>query len=171
MAEEEVLEQETKTKKSLTPRQKFWIRFLAYAVFALVLPCVFIVWRFELFKPSSTSIGGWGFILVFIIVAFASSVLRWVYKGMKFCWIKQVLSGTVRLILPLCALLGFLLVIKDNINLMVQTLSCIIAFEMIGIAVNPLPQWYYDTKGEEIGNVMDMAIDKYFTRKKEEEKK
>jgi len=166
-----VSEEPEKEKKQLTERQKFWIRMALYVIFGLILPCAFIIWRCDLFGGKPVTLGFWGFIVILIVTLFSTSCLRWLRKGLKFCMIKQVIDGFIKIILPLTTVLLFVVVIKDNVDLIIQCLGCIIACELVAIPLNPICQWYYKSKGEEMEGVMDMAIDKYFTRKKEEEKK
>lgn len=168
LTEEELMAQEEKKEKA----KIFWCRLSAYIVTGLLAPCGFIIWRFDLFtKTNQIAMGGWGVILILIFGIFISSTLKWIYKGMQFSIWKQIITGFCRVILPLLCLFLIVYSIRDSIDLLLQALGCILGCESIAVVVNPLPQLYFDKKGEEIGGLMDVAIDKYFTRKKQEEGK
>jgi len=161
-------EEEAKEKE----RKIFWYRMCAYIMCGLLAPCGFIVWRFDLFtKTNQIAMGGWGIIIVLICTLFASSTLKWVYKGMKFSIYKQIITGFCRVILPLIAIFFVAYSIKDSIDLFLQALGCIIGCEFIAIGVNPLPEYLYKQKGEDVTGLMDVFVDKFFTRKEQGEKK
>lgn len=155
----------TTEKKQLTPKQKFIVRLVAYVLFGLLCPCAFLIYRFNLFQSTDKiAIGGWGIMVFIIVFLFAKSTIQWLYKGMKFSIWKQVISGFVKVILPLLAVLIVVFCIKNSLDLFLQALGCIIVCECIAIPINPLPQWYYEKKGEEIEGVIDAVVDKIFSR-------
>ena len=67
-------------------KKQFWTRISLYAFIGLIIPIVFLIWRFQLFKKVSTSgiaVGGWGVIVFIIFVVFFSSMLKAIKKGLK----------------------------------------------------------------------------------------
>ena len=182
MAEEATKEVKEVKKKSLGewidehPTAVFWTRFASWALFACVLPFVFIVWRFKLFQSiSKIQIGGWGMIAILIVVVFVFSVLKYVRIALnaKHTMVGQILGGVCKVVLPLLAALCILYSVRDNVSLMIQVLGCVTICETIAIPINPLPKWAYeqqkDVRAEERKEATDYLIDKFFNKKKEVE--
>ena len=151
---------------------KFWGFFALWACMAVVAPVAFIVWRYELFTPkTSYQFGGWGFVAVVIIAAFAISVFRYVDKGIPgWSMLKQVLKGLCRVTVPLLALYFALSSIASNIELFLQSLAVVTACETAAIPLNPLPKWAWDKNKEEYEGMLDLAFRKYDEHKEKREK-
>ena len=65
-------------------KTQFWIRFAIYFLLGLVVPVVFLIWRFKLFgKVSTISIGGWGFIAILLFVIFFIKMLKAIKKDFR----------------------------------------------------------------------------------------
>ena len=177
--EEQVVE--TKTKKiSLIdfladhPNATFWTRFVLWTIFSCVLPFVFILWRFDLFKTvSKIQIGGWGIIAIVLVAVFVFTVIRYVKIALnaKYSLLGQVLGGVCKIIIPLLAALFILKGVRDNIDLMIQVLGCVTLCEAVAIPLNPLPKWAYemqkDVRDGERKETMDYLLDGFFKRKKD----
>ena len=77
------------------------------------------------------------------------------------------------IILPLTILLLFVLEIESHIKLVKQALCCVIVCEMIGIPLNPMPDWLEKRRieqGKEKAETMsDIFWDKFFKKKKDDE--
>lgn len=151
-------------KKSLSPRQVFWMRMGFWALFACILPVSFIVWRFDLFSKKP-SIGGWGIVVIIIVAVFVLSLIKYVKAGMKFSLVKQVINGVCKVIIPLLVAVLMLECLKNEIDLAIQVLTITITCECIAIPLNPLPQWAYDNRNEEIESIFDIM----WSRKKKDE--
>jgi len=172
--EEEVKVTETEEKESwLTPRKKFWARLSAWIVFALIVPVLFILFRFDIFhKETHIAIGFWGLVVLLIIFSFVVSMLRYVVKAMPYSMIAQCISGFAKIILPLGIIWLIAFYIRNNLDVFLQALGVIIFSEAVAIPINPMPKWIHDNLTEEqqkkISNISDLVLDKYFTRKKKE---
>ena len=158
------------------PKATFWIRLVSWALFACVLPFVFIVWRFELFRPiSKIQIGGWGIIAIVILAVFVFTVIRYIKLALsaKYSLIGQILSGVCKIIVPLLAIMVILYNVKSNIDLFIKVMGVVIVSETIAIPLNPLPKWAYEcqknVKAEERKETVDYLLDSFFKKKKEEE--
>ena len=124
------------------PKTVFAIRFVFWCLFACVLPFIFIAWRYGIFTTSSTiKLTGWGLIGIVIVLVFIITLLKYLYKGMKFSIWKQIISGFVGIILPLTIVLLLVTEIENHIGLVKQALVCVIICEIIGIPLNPFPEW------------------------------
>ena len=158
------------------PKVIFWIRFVLWAACACVLPIVFIGWRFELFNTASKfSLGGWGIIGIIIAVVFVVVLASYVKQGMtsKNVMIAQCVTGFVKVIIPLLALLGVLYALRNSIDRIMQALGCVILCEVIALPINPMPKWVLDQQKDveesKQKSTIDYFVNRFFTRKKEDE--
>ncbi len=156
------------------PKTVFWIRFVLWALCACILPFIFIVWRFELFKTISTmQIGGWGVIAIVIVAIFILTVIKYVKLAFsaKYSLTKQCLNGFVKVVLPFCVILVIVYSMRNNVELMIQVLGCVTVCEAVAIPINPLPKWAYESqknvREEERKETVDYMLDTFFKKKKE----
>lgn len=150
-------------------KKMFVIRFITFLVFSLIAPAVYLIVRFNLFETTSKlQIGLWGVILFGILIAVVSVLIKFYLDGMKskYSLVKQIVSGICKLILPLTLVLILLVWMKDNINLVIESLCVIIPCELVAIVVNPLPKWAFDNNIEGLGEFVDGVL----AKRKESEK-
>lgn len=83
-------EKKLKPRKSILewyrehPKTVFSIRFALWALFAAILPFVFIALRYGIFtNKSQIELSGWGYIAVIIVVVFLITLFKYLYKGLK----------------------------------------------------------------------------------------
>lgn len=183
MAEEEKVEQvktEQEKKKSFIdwykehPKTVFTIRFILWTACAAALPFAFIAWRYDIFTPASKiKLTGWGFIAIIIVIVFVSSLIKYIYKGLKPGLTKQCIFGFVSIVLPLVMLYLLISSIEDSIHLFKQALGCVILCEAVGIPLNPFPEWLAKRQSEneqaKLENMSDVFWDKFFKKKKDDE--
>ena len=162
------MENENEEKK-LTPKQVFVIRFILFMLFALVIPAIYLIVRFELFTTTSKlQIGLWGIILFAVCISVFAVLIKYYLDGMKakYSYLKQIVQGLIGLIMPLTLALVVLTYLKDNINLIIESFYVFIPCEFVAICLNPLPRWCFENNIEGIGEITD----KIFTRKQIENK-
>lgn len=136
----------------------FIVRFISFLITSLIAPITYFIIRFNLFQVTSRlQIGAWGIIVFAIILAVVSVLIKYYIDAMKtkYTFMKQVLSGFIKLILPLVFVLVIFTWLKDNIDLAVEALWVIIPCEVVAICVNPLPKWCYDNNVEGLGEILD----------------
>lgn len=166
------MEEETKTVKKewLTPRKIFWMRFVSWALFAAILPFIFILFRFNIFhREPVVALGFWGTFALGIILAFIVSVLRYVCKAMPFSMAAQCIGGFGKVVLPLLILLFVAIYIRDKLDVFIQALSVVVVCEAVAVPINPMPKWIHEHLTEEqqkkISSFIDLGLDKFFSRK------
>lgn len=141
--------------------KEFITRFVLWAIFACAMPFTFIAWRYDLFtKVSKVSLSGWGIIALIILFFFIKYCLKMLKEGQPYSMFTQLVSGIIKIILPLVVLLVLLNSIKDNIDLCIQSLTCVIVCETIAIPLNPLPKWVEANKESQAENRTDKFISK-----------
>ena len=165
--------EEEEKKGFWTEKKVFWVRLIAWITFAVILPVLFIIFRFDVFGGSKLAIGFWGFVVIGIILAFIISMLRYVCKAMPYSMTAQCISGLGRVILPLVIIWIAAWVIRNNLDVFLQSLGVVIASEAVAIPLNPMPKWIHTHLSEEqqkkISNLSDIVWDKYFSRKSKDE--
>ena len=111
-----------KETKKLTPKQIFAIRMVCWVLCALIIPVAFIIFRYDLFtKISKVQFGGWGMIAIIIIFTFIAVLGKYLKRGFKkYSLVGQIISGVIKIVLPLVALYFILVNIKDSIDLFLQ---------------------------------------------------
>ena len=152
------MEQKTKT---------FLIRFIIFILTAIGFPIAYLIIRYNLFQTTSKlQIGLWGCIVFFILAVSIKVLISFYLEGMKtkYSLMKQIVTGFSHLILPLIALLIFIIWMKDNIDLLIEALGVIIPCEIVAIIINPLPKWCFDNNIDGLGEI----VDKTFNLKKGE---
>lgn len=184
--EEKQVEQEAteteKKKSSLIdlmtehPTATFWVRFSAWVVFAAMAPLAFMMWRFNLFnKESHAFLGGWGLFVVIFAAIFLIVLIAYFRRIMmiKHVFISSCISGVCKVIIPLVALLVICYVVRNELDYLIQVLSCTILCELVAIPLNPFPEYIAelqkDVDEDKRKGTIDYLWDKYFAKKKEEE--
>ncbi len=151
---------ETNEKKD---KKVFIARTILFCIFGCILPFVFIAWRFEIFSNggSHISLTGWGIIGIMIVFFFVLYCLKILKNSIPFSMTYQILSGLIKVILPL--LLVYLVVnaIEGSIHQFKQALFVVIICESVAIVVNPFPKYMHDKGIEKAENLMDMFITKF----------
>lgn len=142
----------------------FWARFVAWIIFSLVIPILFINYRYGLFKQvSSVSLSGWCLLVGVIFFVFAIILVRYVLHSRKYSYFKQIVKGVVCLILPLGFVIYCLYCARDTIEQLIQVLCICCLSWTIAICVNPMPKWTYEqSKGEQeefINYVLDKRVE------------
>lgn len=175
MAEEEKKEKKTfKEWYNEHPKTVFTIRFILWSLFAAILPFIFIAWRYGIFTSSSAiKLSGWGIIAIIIVTLFIITLLKYLYKGMKFSIWKQIITGFVSIILPLTIVLLLVTEIENHIGLVKQALVCVMICEIVGIPLNPFPEWLERRRieqGKDKAETMSEVFwDTFFKKKKDGE--
>lgn len=117
------------------------IRLVLFCLFACVLPFVFIAWRFEIFsKVNHVSLTGWGLIGVIIALVFVIYITRSIAHIKEHSMFKQCFIGYMSVVVPLLVLYFLLYSLRNNMDIMLQSLIVVIACESVAIPINPIPE-------------------------------
>lgn len=96
-------------------------------------------------------------------------MIKYYLEGMKtrFSFLKQLLTGLARVILPLTTIIILAIFFKKhneylvaNIDNFITTMFVITISETIAVIVNPLPKWAFDNNIEGIGDIADKILKK-----------
>lgn len=145
-------------------KKQFWIRLSFYIMFGLILPLIFLFWRFDLFKqtPSATKLSGWGTIAVALVVIFFIKLINAVKKGLKYSQGVQVLNGLTKVTLPLLLIAFCLKFMSGFVNELFQFVIVLCACETVAYMVNPLQLWAMENNLEYNNEGLFNAFKKFF---------
>lgn len=148
----------------------FIIRIIAWALFSCVIPVIFIGWRYDLFnKVGGLQLSGWGLIAIIIIFAFLYAMVKYIRAGfVEYSMLKQIVNGLVRVVIPLGALLCICISLRNNVEVFIQALSCVLVSEVIAIPINPFPEWVYKKSKGRFESAVDYMASKFYPKKEEE---
>ncbi len=128
----------------------FWTRFAGYVITGLLIPMIFLIWRFNLFeKVSKVSIGGWGLVCIIFAGVFLICLAKQVKKGLPYSFFTQCLTGFYKIIIPLAIVTAACFVCKDCIEKLFHFFAIVTVSEMFAIPLNPLPAWIHSQSEKE----------------------
>ena len=109
--------------------KSFIIRLIAFLMTALVLPCIYLAIRFNLFK-SKMAISIWGIIIIGLILIVVSAMIKFYLAGMKTKWsyLKQILEGFIKVILPILFILVVVVWAKTKLQWLIENINLFISF-------------------------------------------
>ena len=157
------------------PKTCFASRLVLWALLAGILPFIFIAWRYGIFTAEpKIKLTGWGIIAIILAIIFIITLVKYIYKSLTPGLVKQCVSGLFSITLPLIIFYLFIRSIENSLKLLEQVLFVLIILETIAIPVNPFPS-YIAKKNAELGmekyeRATDLLWDKFFKKKKEEDK-
>lgn len=163
MAEKEKTPEQIEKEKEL---KIFWVRAILWSVFACFIPVAFIGWRYDLFKKvGSLQLSGWGLIAIVIIFVFLYVVVKYIRAGFtEWSMTKQIVNGVVKVLLPLGAVLAVAIAVRNNLDVFIQALSCVLMSEVIAIPINPFPEWVWKKTKGRFGSAVDYMVDRFYNR-------
>jgi len=129
--------------------KEFWIRFASWTILSLIIPVVYIFTMTNLVNTVN-KVSVWGLILIAIAVLFFIKLWGYMKQGLPYSMGIQVVSGIVKIILPLLALYGVVYIVRLKVNEILLAFRSIEIFlyvlipcEIAAIPINPFPKWIY----------------------------
>lgn len=136
------------------------IRLILFVLFSILLPILFIAFRYGIFKnPSKMSLSGVGIISIILIVGFTIYIALQIKKALPFSIVSQVITGILFIIVPLLCLIWFLSSIKNSIDVFINCLIFITISELIAIPINPIPKIQELTKEDKEKSLVKKIAD------------
>lgn len=148
-------ENSTAQKSGTSEEKKKKIIFIArlafFIIFGAIVPVCFVAWRYGLFTSGEVKFttAGWGIIASVVLFVILRYVMGQVSVVLPWSLFSQVITGFMKVILPLLCLYFILNSIEDSLELLTQSVLAIILCESVAICVNPFPQWRRDHGIEE----------------------
>ena len=153
-------------EKKDNSKKIFIARVITFCLFGCILPFIFIAWRYDIFRVSSdvspkVSLTGWGFIAILIVFFFIRYCMGVLKRAIPFSLTYQIVSGFIKVILPLILVYAVICALQNSIELFKQALLITIICEAIAIVVNPFPKYMHDKGIEHAEGIMDLFIKKW----------
>lgn len=151
-------------------KAEFIIRLILTIVSAVVVPFTYMTVRFNLFQATTkVQFGFRGLILIVIMGLTVGMLIKFYLDGMKtkYSYLKQVLSGAIKIVIPLLVAIFVLRWIGSNIDYVIELLIVLVCCETVAILVNPLPKWAFNNNVDGIGEITDMLIARREKKKSE----
>lgn len=131
-------------------KRVFWTRFILYIVFCLVLPMAFLIWKFNLFSPTTKlNIGGWGMVVIIFTAVFLNILIKEAVQCIDSSVAKRVLTSIRKVLIPLLTVTLCLYAVDKFINELIQFFIVITVCEPIGYVLNPMPEYLENKKTSE----------------------
>lgn len=159
------MEQQVTSDNKSKETKIFIVRVILFAIFACVLPFVFIGWRYDIFRTSNevspkVSLTGWGFIAILIVFFFVRYCINVIKNAIPFSMTYQIINGVLKVIMPLLLLLFVVNALENSIELFKQALVITIICEAVAIPINPFPKYMHDKGIERTETLIDMVKEK-----------
>lgn len=140
---------------------KIW-KLILFLTFSVVAPTTYMVLRFNLFSETKMRVGIGGIIVFAIMLGTISALIKYYLAGMKtkYSFLKQLLQGMLRVVLPLVIALFVVIFLSDNMSLVKEALIVLIPSELIAIIFNPFPKWCFDNNVEGLGEIAEKIFKK-----------
>ena len=136
------------------------IRLILFVLFAVIMPILFIAFRYGIFKnPSNLSFSGVGIISIILIISFTIYIALQIKRALPFSMVSQVITGVLFIIVPLICLIWFLSSIKNSIDVFINCLIFITICEAIAIPINPIPLIQEQTKEDKETKISQKIAD------------
>ena len=149
-------------------KKEFITRLILFLLFSLVVPISYISIRCQLWTQKTT-ISFWFILLVIIVIGVVAVLIKYYLDGMKtkYSMVKQILTGVIRVILPIGIVLLLAIWYKgraewivNHTNLFIEIVSIILVSEAIAIVVNPLPKWAFENNVDGLVEITDRILHK-----------
>lgn len=149
----------------------FITRLILTLVFMILIPFTYMTVRFNLFQATTKiQFGFWGLILIAVMALTIGVLIKFYLDGMKtkYSYLKQVLSGAIKVVIPLLVAIFVLRWIGTNIDYVIELLLVLVSCESVAILLNPLPKWAFDNNIDGIGEITDKLLARREIKKNEE---
>lgn len=143
------------------PKLYFAIMFSLFVLFSVGVPIGYILIRHKPFMHlDKITIGFWELLAILVLLIFVNIMIKYYMDGMKtkYNFLKKVVSGISKVILPLTVLFLILFFLKDYTKYIIEFLFVLIPSEFVAICVNPLPKWAFDNNVSGLGDILDKVI-------------
>lgn len=121
-------------------------------------PVVYLIVRFNLFQTKTMfQLNLWSVIAIIILGSVLSVIGYYCVAALKtkYYWWKQIVSGFVKVIVPLLIAYAGVSWLADNIKMLQEFLLITLACEAVAIVVNPFPKWCFDNNIEGLVEISD----------------
>lgn len=150
-------------------KKLFIVRLIIFICF-LLIPPIYLIFRYDLFqKVSKVNLGGWGILAIMLVAISIFFFLRYLIKGKTYAYWKQILKAVLYVLVPCFTFYMILYISKDYMERLMELLIIVMTSYFVAMVVNPLPQYTYEKSRGEFESWVNYALDNREKAKKEQE--
>lgn len=152
-------------------KKLFIIRLIAF-ICLLLVPPIYLVFRYDLFtKVSGLNIGGWGIIAILMVAVALFMFLRYLIKGKTYAYWKQIVKAVLYIIVPCFTIYVIIYISQEYLNRLLELIIITMVSYFSAFCINPLPQYTYEKSRGEFESWVNYALDNREKAKESQENK
>lgn len=154
----------------MSDKKKLFIIRLVIFIALLLVPPIYLVFRYDLFtKVSKLTFGGWGIMAIILLAIGIFLFLRYLVKGKQYSYWKQVLKAVLYVVVPCFAIYLIIYLSKEYLERLLELIIVFMASYFSALVVNPLPQYTYEKSKGEFESWLNYSLDNREKAKEENE--
>ena len=154
----------------MSDKKKLFLTRLIAFICLLLVPPVYMIFRYNLFQKVSTiSVGGWGILAICLVAIAIFIFLRYLIKGKTYAYWKQILKAILYVLVPCFTFYMILYISKEYMERLMELLIIVMVSYFVAMVVNPLPQYTYEKSRGEFESWVNYALDNREKAKEEQE--
>lgn len=123
-------------------KKVFWSRLALYITFGLFIPVGFLIYRFNLFTPTTKlNIGGWGIAAIIFTAVFVMKLAEMASALYEEGLIKSCIDSFRKVFMPLLAATLCIFAVGEFWKELLQFFIIITVCEPIAYVINPMPEF------------------------------
>lgn len=154
----------------MSDKKKLFLTRLIAFICLLLVPPVYMIFRYNLFQKVSTiSVGGWGILAICLVAIAIFIFLRYIIKGQQYAFWKQIVKAVLYVIVPCFTIYLIIYISRDYLDRLLEVITIVMASYFSAMVVNPLPQYTYEKSKGEFESWVNYALDNREKAKEEQE--
>ena len=123
-------------------KKTFWSRLVLYILLGLFIPVGFLIYRFNLFTPTTKlNIGGWGIAVIVFSSVFIVKLAEQASKVLEDGPIRSCVDSFRKIFVPLLAITLCVFAVGEFWKELLQFFIVLTICEPIAYVVNPMPEF------------------------------
>ena len=119
----------------------FWSRFTLYILIGLFIPVGFLIYRFNLFAPTTKlNIGGWGIVVIVFSAVFVSALAKQMVDILEDGIMKNIVNSFRKVLIPLLTVTLCIFAVGEFWKELLQFFIVITVCEPVAYVLNPIPE-------------------------------
>ena len=119
----------------------FWIRFVVYILLGLIAPTGFLIYKFNLFAPTTKlNIGGWGIVVIVFTAIFMAFLTKQLSDLIESELGKKIVNSIRKVLIPLLTATLCIFAVGEFWNDLLQFFIVLTLCEPIAYVANPMPE-------------------------------
>lgn len=122
-------------------KKTFWSRLILYITIGLFIPAGFLIYRFNLFTPTTKlNIGGWGIALIIFCAVFVTFFAKQMSMFLEEGLMKNIVDSFRKVLVPLLTATLCIFAVGEFWKELLQFFIVVTICEPIAYVLNPMPE-------------------------------